>query len=91
MDSHQTEAVVSGSVQMQLLNLCRCRLEICQKFTRPDFFGKQFYTIKMRKLRLFLLKIKQRKFQYKSFWSFFCVEIEMRMLIVKNLLIHKIQ
>ena len=37
------------------------RLEICQRFTWPNFRAKQFYTLKTRKLRLFLPAIKQCK------------------------------
>ena len=32
------------------------RLEICQKIYTTEFPGQKFYTIKVRKLRLFLLK-----------------------------------
>ena len=53
-------------------------LRFVKNFTQPDFFGKQFYTPKTRKSRLFLLQINQIMFQYKSLWSFF-VEIEMKM------------
>ena len=54
------------------------RHEICQKNHRP-----QFCTLKMRKLRLFLLSIKQCKFQYRLLSSFF-VEIKMNVKIVVN-------
>ena len=43
----------------------------------------QFCTLKMRKLRLFLLSIKQGKFQYRLLSSFF-VEIKMNVKIVVN-------
>ena len=41
------------------------RLEICQKINTTRFLSQKFYTLKMRKLRLFLPTIKHRKFQYK--------------------------
>ena len=37
------------------------RLEICQKIYMTGFSGQKFYTLKVRKLRLFLLKEKQHK------------------------------
>ena len=37
------------------------RHEICQKIYTTGFFGRKMYTLKVRKLRLFLLKKKQRK------------------------------
>ena len=37
------------------------RLEICQKIYTTGFSGQIFYTVKVRQLRLFLLKKKQRK------------------------------
>ena len=37
------------------------RLEICQKFYTTEFSGQKFYTLKVRTLRLFFLKKKQRK------------------------------
>ena len=38
--------------------------------------GQQFYTVKIRILRLFLLAIKQRICQYKSVWSFFLLTLK---------------
>ena len=37
------------------------RLEICQKIYTTGFLGQKFYTLKMRKLRLSLPTMKQRK------------------------------
>ena len=37
------------------------RLEICQKIYTTGVFGQKFYTLKVRKLQLILLKRKQRK------------------------------
>ena len=37
------------------------RLEICQKIYMTKFSDQKFYTLKVRTLRLFLLKKKQRK------------------------------
>ena len=37
------------------------RLEICQKIHMTEFLGQKFYTLKVCKLQLFLLKKKQRK------------------------------
>ena len=37
------------------------RLEICQKIYTTGFSGQKFYTLNVRKFRLFLLKKKQRK------------------------------
>ena len=37
------------------------RLEMCQKFYTTGFSGQKIYTLKVPKLRLFLLKKKQRK------------------------------
>ena len=37
------------------------RLEICEKIYMTGFFGQKIYTLKVRKLRQFLLKKKQRK------------------------------
>ena len=36
-------------------------LEFVKKFTRPNFRSKEYYTLKMRKLRLFLQAIEQHK------------------------------
>ena len=44
----------------------------------------QFCTLKMRKLQLLSLSIKQCKFQYRLFGSFFFVEIKMNFKIVVN-------
>ena len=37
------------------------RHEICQKIYMTGFSGQKFYTLKRRKLRLFLVKKQQRK------------------------------
>ena len=37
------------------------RLEICQKIYTTEFLGQKFYTLKVRKLQLVLLKKKQQK------------------------------
>ena len=50
-------------------------LRFVKKITRPDFQAKKFYTLKVRKLRLFLLKEKQRKCIYISYFSSFFVKI----------------
>ena len=49
------------------------RLEICQKTT--GFSDQKFYTLKVRNLRLFLLKEKQRKCIDISYLSRFFVRI----------------
>ena len=36
-------------------------LRFVKKFTRPDFWAKKFYTLKVHKLRLFPLKKKECK------------------------------
>ena len=51
------------------------RLEICQKIYTTGFSGQKFYTLKVRKLRLFLLKKKQRKCINISYFSSFFVRI----------------
>ena len=51
------------------------RLEICQKIYMNGFSGQKFYTLKVRKLRLFLLKEKQRICIYISYFSSFFVKI----------------
>ena len=51
------------------------RLEICQKIYTTRFSGQIFYTPKVRKLRLFLLKEKQRTCIYISYFSNFFVKI----------------
>ena len=51
------------------------RLEICQKIYTTGFVSQKFYTLKVRKLRLFLLKEKQRKCIYISYFSSFFVKI----------------
>ena len=51
--------------------LDRSRFEICQKFYTTGFLGQEFYTVKTWKLQLFLLVIKQRKFQWKIIWVLF--------------------
>ena len=45
----------------QIWGLVEFRLEICQKIYMTEFLGQKFYTLKVRKLRLILLKRKQRK------------------------------
>ena len=40
-----------------------CRLDICQRFYTTGFSGQKFYTGNTRKLQIFLLTIKQGKFQ----------------------------
>ena len=49
------------------------RLEICQKNYTTGFSGRKFYTLKVRKLQLFLLKEKQRICIYISYFSSFFV------------------
>ena len=51
------------------------RLEICQKIYMTGFFGQKSYTLKVRKLRRFLLKKKQRKCINVSYFSRFLVKI----------------
>ena len=52
----------SESLNFDYLFVCRLspnmvfRLEICQKIYTAEFLGQKFYTLKVRKLRLFLLK-----------------------------------
>ena len=46
-------------------------------FYTTGFSGQKFYTLATRELQIFLLTIKQCKFQDKWFWSFFLVEIQM--------------
>ena len=58
--------------------LCCARHEICQKFCTTGFLGQKFYTLETCKLWLFLLAIKQHKFQYNDLGLFF-VEIQMNM------------
>ena len=50
------------------------RLEICQKIYTTGFFGKQIYTLKVHKLRRFVLKKKQRKCISISYFSRFLLE-----------------
>ena len=56
------------------------RLEICQKIYTTRFSGQKFYTLKVRKLRLFFTKNKQRKFINISYFSCFFVGIWIWML-----------
>ena len=48
------------------------RLEICQKYYTTRFSGQKFYTLKVRKLRLFLLKKKCKCIDFSWISSFFC-------------------
>ena len=50
------------------------RLEICQKIYMTGFFGQKFYTIKVRKLRRFLLKKKQHECTNISYFSLFLLD-----------------
>ena len=50
------------------------RLEICQKIYTTGFSGQNFYTLKVRKLRLFLLKEKQCICIFISYFSSFFVK-----------------
>ena len=52
------------------------RLEICQTYYTTRFSGQKFYTLTVRKLRLFLLKEKQRISIYISYFSTFFVRIK---------------
>ena len=54
---------------------CEFRLEICQKIYTTRFLGQKFYTLKVRKLRRFLLKKKQRKCIDISYFGRFFVRI----------------
>ena len=55
---YTSTCTVNFSLQNLCLIDCNCstRLEICQKIYTTRFFGKKFYTLKVCKLRLFLLK-----------------------------------
>ena len=53
------------------------RLEICQKIYTTEFLGQKIYTLKVRKLRLFLLKDKQRECISSSYFSSFLVKIQL--------------
>ena len=57
--------------------ILRSRHEICQNFYTTIVFGQQFYTLKMCKLRLFLLNtdMKRRKFQSQLFWPNILVKL----------------
>ena len=44
-------------------------LRFVKKFTQPDFWAKKFYTLKVYKLRQFLLK---KKVLMQLFWETFC-------------------
>ena len=52
----------SESLNLDYLFVCRLspnkvvRLEICQKIYTTEFSGQKFYTLKVRKFRLFLIK-----------------------------------
>ena len=46
---------------MQCHNVTSFRLEICQKIYTNGFLDQKIYTLKVHKLRLFLLKKKQRE------------------------------
>ena len=50
------------------------RLEICQKIYTTGFSGQKFYTLKVRKFRLFLLKENQLICIYISYFSSFFVK-----------------
>ena len=50
------------------------RLEICQKIYMIEFMGQKFYTLKVRKLRIFLLKKKQQKCIYITYFSRFLLK-----------------
>ena len=53
------ESVIQGAI----------RLEICQKIYTTGFFGQKFYTLKVCKLRRFLLQNKKRKCINISYFS----------------------
>ena len=53
------------------------RLEICQKIYTTGFSDQKFHTLKVRNLRLFLLKKKQRKFIDISYFGSLFVRIEL--------------
>ena len=44
-------------------------LEFVKKFTRPNFRAKEFYTLKTRKLRLFLPAINSKNASLSVIWS----------------------
>ena len=46
-------------------------LEFVKKFTRPIFRTKEFYTLKMRKLRLFLPAINSKNASLSVIWPSF--------------------
>ena len=51
------------------------RLEICQKICTTKYLGQKLYTLKVRKLRLFLLIKTQQKWIYINYFSSFFVKI----------------
>ena len=63
--------------QASLTKNKKVRLEICQKIYTTEFLGQKIYTLKVRKLRLFLLKNKQRKSISISYFSRFVVKIQL--------------
>ena len=58
------------------------RLDICQKIYTTRFSGKKFYTLKVHKIWLFLLKKKQRKCINISYFSSFFVNLVCTILTV---------
>ena len=50
-----------SQMEVSALRWYTLRIEICQKINTTGFSDQNFYTLKVRKLRLFLLKKKQRK------------------------------
>ena len=71
----------SESLNLDYLFVCRLspnmvfRLDICQKIYTTEFLGQKFYTLKVCKLRLFLIKKEQQKCINVSYFSSFFVKI----------------
>ena len=78
-----TKQILSSGLNMNTIllndnfqpNRITNRLEICQKIYTTKFLGQKFYTLKVRKLRLFLLKKKQQKCINISHFNSFFVKI----------------
>ena len=58
-----------------LSKICKDRLEICEQIYTTRFLGQKFYTLKVCKLRWFLLKKELRKCINISYFSRFFVRI----------------
>ena len=75
-----TKQILSSGLNMNTIllndnfqpNRITNRLEICQKIYTTGFRGQEFYKLKVRKLRLFLLKKKQRKCINITYFSRLC-------------------